>query len=101
MADDSSTIAWRLAQLEEAVRGLSQRVVAADLYARDRAELERDIAELRAQLAEEKLARKEADRDLKTEITGQGTNWRQAIYAGVIPGALFLLGLLWQLKGGK
>lgn len=98
---DESTIAWRLAQIENAVRDLGTRVVSADLYARDRAEIERDIADLRAQLAEEKLARKEADRDLKTEITGQGSNWRQAIYAGVIPGALFLVGILLQLKGGR
>ncbi|WP_141579649.1 hypothetical protein [Actinomadura sp. WMMA1423] len=98
---DESTIAWRLAQIENAVRDLGNRVVPMDLYSRDRAEIERDIAELRAQLAEEKLARKEADRDLKAEITGQGSNWRQAIYAGVIPGALFLVGILLQLKGGK
>ena len=101
MTDDNSTIAWRLAQLENAVRDLSQRVVGADLYARDRAELERDIADIRRELAEEKLARKEGDRDLKSEITGQGSNWRQAIYAGVIPSVLFLLTLLWQIKGGK
>lgn len=101
MADDNSTIAWRLAQIENAVRDLGQRVVPADLYARDRAEIERDIADLRRELAEEKLARKEADRDLKAELAGQGTNWRQAIYAGVIPGVLFLIGILLQLKGGK
>lgn len=100
VADEPSTIAWRLERLEETLRDLGLRVVSADLYARDRAELERDIAELRAQLAEEKLARKEADRDLKLEIAGQGTNWRQAIYAGVIPGVLFLVGILLQLKGG-
>lgn len=109
---DESTIGWRLDRIEEGVRDLAQRVVAADLYARDRAEFQRDVAELRAALAEEKLARKEADkaeadarregdRDLKTEITGQGTNWRQAIYAGVIPGVLFLLTILLQLKGGS
>jgi hypothetical protein len=111
VADDNSTIAWRLDRIEETLRDLGQRVVSAELYARDRAELERDIAELRAQLAEEKLARKEADKDeendrkadvqqLKTEINSQGTNWRQALYSGLIPGVLFLLGLLWQLKAG-
>lgn len=98
---DESTIAWRLAQIENAVRELGQRVVSADLYARDRAEIERDIADLRAALAEEKLARREDVREIKTTITGQGTNWRQAIYAGVIPGVLFLVGILLQLKGGK
>lgn len=101
MPDDSSTIVWRLAELEKAVHDLGQRVVAVDLYARDRAEIERDIADLRRELAEEKLARKEADRDLKTEMAGQGANWRQAVYAGAIPTLLFLLGILLQLKGGK
>lgn len=102
MADEpNSTIAWRLAQIETAVRDLGQRVVSADLYARDRAEIERDIAELRAALAEEKLARKEDVREIKTEMSGQRTNWRQAVYAGVIPGVLFLVGILLQLKGGK
>jgi hypothetical protein len=97
---DESTITWRLAQIETAVRDLGQRVVSAELYGRDRAEIERDIAELRAALAEEKLARKEDVREIKTQLTTQGTNWRQAIYAGVIPGVLFLIGILLQLKGG-
>ena len=103
---DESTIAWRLAQIETAVRDLGQRVVTAELYSRDRAELERDIADLRRELAEEKLARrdlaaKEEVRELKAQFAAQGTNWRQAIYAGVIPGVLFLIGILLQLKGGK
>lgn len=101
MPDDSSTIAWRLAQIETAVRDLGQRVVPADLYARDRAEWERRLGELERELAEERRARKEADRDLKTEMAGQGANWRQAVYAGAIPTLLFLLGILLQLKGGK
>lgn len=99
MADDP-TIAWRLDAIEHALRDLGQRVVGTDLYARDRAEIERDIAELRAALAEEKLARKEDVRELKAQHDKQGTNWRQAIYAGVIPGVLFLVGILLQLKGG-
>lgn len=100
MADDPSTIAWRLAQLENAVRALDQRIVSADLYARDRAEIERDIADLRAALAEEKLARRDADKELRDAADRQGTNWRQAIYAGVIPGVIFLVGILLQLRAG-
>jgi uroporphyrinogen-III synthase len=103
---DESTIVFRLDRIEETLRDLGQRVVSAELYARDRAELERDIADLRRELAEEKLARrdlaaKEEVRELKAQFAAQGTNWRQAIYAGVIPGALFLVGILLQLKGGK
>ncbi|MEV0660120.1 hypothetical protein ACIBI3_02395 [Actinomadura luteofluorescens] len=111
MADDP-TIGWRLDRIEETLRDLGQRVISADLYAAHRAEMERDIADLRAQLAEEKLARqaaieaerqarKEGDRDLKTEVTGQGSNWRQFVYAGVVPGLVLLAGILMQLKGGK
>lgn len=105
MADDS-TIAYRLDRIEETLRDLGQRVVSAELYARDRAEIERDIADLRRELAEEKLARrdlaaKEEVRELKAQFATQGTNWRQAIYAGVIPGVLFLAGILLQLKGGR
>lgn len=122
MPDEPSTIAWRLAQLEEAVRSLGQRVVSVDLYARDRAELERDIADLRAALAEERVARqvaveaertarekadedeeedrKSAVQDVKTQLAAKGANWRQALYSGLIPGIIFMLGLLWQLRAG-
>ena len=99
MADDP-TIAWRLDRIEEALRDLSVRVVSVDLYTRDRTEIERRLAEIERDIAEEKLARKEDVRELKAQHDKQGTNWRQAIYAGVIPGALFLIGILLQLKGG-
>ena len=101
MADDYTTIGWRLDRIEETLRDLGLRVVSVDLYTRDRTEIERRLAEIERDIAEEKLARKEAVRDVKAEIAGQGTNWRQAIYAGVIPGLLFLVGILLQLKGGK
>lgn len=100
MADDS-TISWRLDRIEEALRDLSVRIVSVDLYTRDRTEIERRLAEIERDIAEERLARKEDVRDIKTQLTTQGTNWRQAIYAGVIPGVLFLVGILLQLKGGK
>ena len=99
MADDS-TIAWRLDRIEETLRDLSVRIVSVDLYTRDRTEIERRLAEIERDIAEEKLARKEDVRELKAQHDKQGTNWRQAIYAGVIPGALFLIGILLQLKGG-
>ena len=91
----------RLDRIEQQLHELSVRVVPGDLYARDRAEIERRLAEIERDIVEERLARKEADRDLKEQIAGQGTNWRQAIYAGVIPGLLFLIGILLQLRGGK
>lgn len=112
MADDNSTIAWRIQRIEESLRDLASRVVSTELYSRDRAELERRISDLEHDIVQEQVARREADlqeqaarkegdRDLRDAIAGQGTNWRQAIYAGVIPGLLFLIGILLQLKGGK
>lgn len=114
MADDYTTaeIVRRLSSIEQTLRELGLRVVSVDLYTRDRTEIERRLAEIERDIAEERLARKEAakneaearekaDRDLKTAIDGQGSNWRQAIYAGVIPGVLVLIGILLQLKGGK
>jgi hypothetical protein len=100
VADDYTTIGWRLDRIEETLRDLGLRVVSVDLYTRDRTEIERRLAEIERDIAEEKLARKEAVREVKAEVAGQGTNWRQAIYAGVIPGLLFLVGILLQLKGG-
>lgn len=103
MADDYTTaeIVRRLSSIEQTLRELGLRVVSVDLYTRDRTEIERRLAEIERDIAEEKLARKEAVREVKAEVAGQGTNWRQAIYAGVIPGLLFLVGILLQLKGGK
>lgn len=113
MADDPSTIAWRLQRLEEAVRDLGLRVVSVELYTRDRAEVERDLVELRAALADEKQARKEADRDeakarekgddeLSDRMDKGGSNWRQAIYSGAIPSLLVLASILVSvLRGGK
>lgn len=121
MTDDytQAEIVRRLSAIEVALRDLSLRVVSAELYTAHRAELERrftevegDIdaerqsrreqaAELEKDLEAERQARRDRDREIRAEIAGQSTNWRQAIYAGVIPGVLFLIGILLQLKGGK
>ena len=103
MADDYTTaeIVRRLSSIEQTLRELGLRVVSVDLYTRDRTEIERRLAEIERDIAEEKLARKEAVRDVKAEIASQGSNWRQAVYAGAIPTFLFLVGILLQLKGGK
>ncbi|REF00281.1 hypothetical protein [Thermomonospora umbrina] len=105
------------------MREMGLRVVSADIYTRDRAEIERRFAAFGTALAEERTARDQAVRDLKAELVReiaeesaareqavrevkqaadqQGTNWRQAVYAGVIPSALFLVGILLQLRGGN
>ncbi|WP_143220386.1 hypothetical protein [Actinomadura sp. CNU-125] len=59
MPDDATR--FRLERLEETQRDLAQRAVPTDLYARDRAEHERTINDLRAALIEEKAARRAAD----------------------------------------
>ncbi|MFB4320677.1 hypothetical protein [Actinomadura sp. 21ATH] len=109
MADDPSTIAWRLQRLEEAVRDLGLRVVSVELYTRDRAEVERDLVELRAAIADEKQARKDDVKDIRAQADKQAErqsgNWRQALFGGVIPGLVVLLSVAVQIvlatRGGK
>lgn len=91
----------RLDRIEQQLLDLSRQALSPDLYSRDRSEIERRLADLERDIADERQSRREADKELRDAITGQGTNWRQAIYAGVIPGLLFLVGILLQLKGGK
>ena len=72
-------------------------------------ELERDHAEertaRRVEQVEERQARKAAIKELrdefKAESTQSGSNVRQAIYSGLIPGVVFLLGVLFSLRGGR
>jgi small-conductance mechanosensitive channel len=126
VADDPSTIAWRLAQLETAVRDLGQRVVSKDIHGRDLEEVKRRLAEIERDIAEEKLARKEAieaerqarekadqsekearekaDKETADRLDKGGANWRQVIFNGVLP-ALFvlaniILAVLLALRGG-
>lgn len=103
MADDYTTaeIVRRLASIEQTLRELSLRMVSVDAFTRAEREWERRITEVERDLEAERQARRDRDRELKAEIEGHGTNWRQAIYAGIIPGVIFLLTLLWQIKGGK
>lgn len=88
-------------RLEELIRELALRLVSADVYSRDQREAERRFTEMERDLIAEVEARKAADTELRDSLSQQGSNWRQAVYAGVIPGALFLIGILLQLKGGK
>lgn len=127
MADDPSTIVWRLGRVEDALRDLGQRVVPTDLYGRDLAVLQRDIADIKREIAEEKLARKEAveaeraarkeadkgegearekaDKALAERMDKGGANWRQALFSGVVPGVFFVITLavtiLLAMRGGK
>jgi hypothetical protein len=101
VADDVSTgeIVRRLDRLEVLLQDLSMRLVSADVYNRDQRETERRFAELERELAEEKQARKEDIKTLADRMDKGGSNVRQAIYAGLIPSVLFLVGILLQLKG--
>lgn len=86
-------------QLGEVVRRLDRmetillRLVSADVYNRDQREVERRFTEIEGDLKD--LRDQLRDRDK----TG-GANIRQAVYAGLVPTALFLVTILLQLKGG-
>jgi hypothetical protein len=98
VADDFSMgeLVRRLDRLEQ----LLLKVVSQDVYDTEQRAVERRFVEMERDLENERQARKEDVRELKAKIEGQGTNWRQAIYAGVIPSVLFLIGILLQLRAG-
>lgn len=91
----------RLVRLESLLQELSLRLVSTDIYTRDQREVERRFTELERDLAEERTARRSDVTEIKARFDSQGTNWRQAIYSGILPAILFLVGILLQLKGGK
>ncbi|MDB5911099.1 MAG: hypothetical protein JWP34_5216 [Massilia sp.] len=93
----------RLERLETLL--LSLRVVSEDLYNRDQRETERRFTELERDLADERQARQVADRELKEQFTAatttSGSNMRQAIFSGLIPGVLFLISILITLSQSR
>jgi hypothetical protein len=92
--------AGELGRRLDRIEGLLLRLVSQDVYSRDQREAERRFTELERDMAEERQTRKDEVKALRDQFQQTGTNWRQAIYAGVIPGVLFLVGVLLQLKGG-
>jgi hypothetical protein len=92
VADEVST--GELARRLDSITLLLQKLVSREEYTADQrlaehrfTEIEADIRALSGRL------------DRREESTG--TNIRQAIYAGLLPSILFLVGILLQLKGGK
>jgi uncharacterized FlaG/YvyC family protein len=113
VADDVSPgeVVRRLDRIESHLQELSLRLVSADVYNRDQREIERRFAEVERNLADERAARKEAIKamqeqldqavkDLQKRLDQGSANWRQAVYGGLIPSVLVLIGILLQLKGG-
>ena len=102
MADDVSPgeIVRRLDRLEV----ILLRQVSADVYNRDQRETDRRLTELERDLGEEVERRRQDIKDLRARMDERektsGANIRQAIYAGLIPSVLILIGILLQLKGG-
>jgi hypothetical protein len=97
-------LAWRLDQITVLVRDLVSR----SEYTTDQRHIERRFTELDRDITEERQAREIAVKETKDQLasatTQSGTNWRQAIYSGLIPGILFLVGMLItisQTRGGK
>lgn len=89
----------RLDGFENLLRETSLRVVSQDAFNQYRQDADRRFAEVDRDLGQEVSDRKAGDQDLRAGQEKQGSNWRQAIYAGLIPSALFLVGILLQLKG--
>lgn len=116
-------LARRLDRMERFLQELSLRLVSTDVYARDQRETDRRFGDLEKDLADEKTARQAALADertarqsdladekaarladiaeVKSRMDKQGTNWRQALYSGILPTLLFAVTLLLQLKAGK
>lgn len=106
MTDEVSTgeLARRMDELKDMVRDLVSR----GEYATDQRHIEHRFTSLERDLLEEREARKSADKETKDQVTSattqSGTNVRQAIYSGIIPAILFLVGMLItisQTRGGK
>lgn len=102
-------------RLEELMREFAVRVVSVDLYTRDQRELERRFGEMERDLmqevearkaalaeerrarenalAEERTARENGDRELAGRLDKAGTNWRQALYNGLLPALFFMVSI--------
>jgi hypothetical protein len=94
----------RLDRFEEMLREFGLRVVSQERYNTEQRLWENRFTELQRDLADEREARKADVKELKDNAqqrTSQtGSNIRQAVYSGLIPGVVFLLGVLFTLKGG-
>ena len=107
MQDEVSTgeLARRLDRIELLLQGQVSRTEHAIAMAHIEAklaELDRDITEKRARHDDDV---KELNRRLEARDSASGSNFRQAIYSGLIPGIVFAVGLLVTIllafKGGK
>lgn len=90
----------RLDGFENLLRDTALRSVSQEVFTQFRQDSDRRFAEVGRDLEQETADRKAGDQELKAGQERQGTNWRQAIYAGLIPGVLYLLTVLFQLKSG-
>ncbi|WP_113703000.1 hypothetical protein [Nonomuraea lactucae] len=99
MADEPSTgeLARRLVDLQRAAQRLmSQEVFVAEQRAIERRfiTVERDLDALADRLESEIKA---LVTRIETRERDRGANWRQSVYAGVIPAALLLVSILVQI----
>ena len=95
MADEPS--AGELNRRIDGLAAVTAQLVTRAEYAADRryderrfVEIEADMAELRRQLAEDLKA-------LRDATDKRGSNLRQAVYAGILPAVLVLLGIAVQI----
>ncbi|HEY7488969.1 MAG TPA: hypothetical protein VH912_31305 [Streptosporangiaceae bacterium] len=92
-----SELAWRLNEVYNSMQRLvSQELYIAEQRASERrfTEVERDIELLRARFEDDlrTMTSRFEHRDRE-----RGSNWRQSVYAGVIPTALLLISLVVQV----
>ncbi|MCT9932458.1 hypothetical protein N5079_19845 [Planotetraspora sp. A-T 1434] len=99
MADEPS--AGELLRRIDGLTAVTAQLVTRTEYAADRryddrrfAEIEKDVAELGRTLTEEMKALR---RSIDAAAEKRGTNARQAVYAGLLPAVLVLLGIAVQI----
>ncbi|HEY9367573.1 hypothetical protein [Streptomyces sp.] len=103
MADEVST--GELARRIDEVKGILQGLVSRPEYSSDQRHVEHRFTEIERDIEVEKAAREAADKALHERMDKSGTNWRQTVFSGLVPGVFFLLTMavtiLLAFRGGR
>lgn len=91
MADDVST--GELARRLDQVLQIVQTLVSRPEYTADQRHNEHRFTEIEADIKDLRF-------DLASQKDRRGADWRQALYAGLVPAALVLAGILFQVLRG-
>lgn len=92
-------------RIDRHLQDLASKIVQVEVYNTEQRAWERRFSEVERDLAEEKQARREAVKALQERLDRSGTNWRQAVYSGLIPAVFFIVTIAvtvsLALRGGK